>query len=145
MPIQHACVTPNIKSSALKLIATSVTDIALLLVMLVGLFRLRNHDGGMIGMAQLLWRQVRWQFLLARLPLIHCYVSISQGCYLAHACYRGRGSTSGKYTNFPIPLLFVHLLFMFQVFIILDFNGIFRPVPAELEHLLSPIFSFSAE
>jgi len=35
-----------------------VTDIALLLIMLVGLLRLRLHGGGTFGLAQLLWRQV---------------------------------------------------------------------------------------
>lgn len=35
-----------------------VTDIALLLIMLVGLFRLRCHGGGTFGLAQVLWRQV---------------------------------------------------------------------------------------
>ena len=40
----------------------SVTDIALLLVMLVGLLRLRRQGGGMVGIGQVLWRQVGWQF-----------------------------------------------------------------------------------
>jgi len=35
-----------------------VTDIALLLIMLVGLLRLRLQVGGLFGLAQLLWRQV---------------------------------------------------------------------------------------
>jgi len=42
-----------------------VTDIALLLIMLGGLFRLR-HDGAFtFGLSQLLWKQVGWRFLLA--------------------------------------------------------------------------------
>lgn len=60
MPTQRACVTPNIKRTGLNLIATSITDIVLLLVMLVGLLRLRRQGGGMGGIAQVLWRQVRW-------------------------------------------------------------------------------------
>jgi hypothetical protein len=35
-----------------------VTDIALLLIMLVGLFRLRREGGGTFGLSQFLWRQV---------------------------------------------------------------------------------------
>jgi len=35
-----------------------VTDIALLLIMLVGLLRLRVRGDGTFGLAQLLWRQV---------------------------------------------------------------------------------------
>jgi len=34
-----------------------ITDVSLLLVMLVGLFRLR-HRGSTFGLAQVLWRQV---------------------------------------------------------------------------------------
>jgi hypothetical protein len=34
------------------------TDIILLIVMLVGLFRLHRHVGGKFGLAQVLWRQV---------------------------------------------------------------------------------------
>jgi len=35
-----------------------VTDVALLLIMLVGLLRLRVRGVGTFGLAQLLWRQV---------------------------------------------------------------------------------------
>jgi len=35
-----------------------VTDIALLLIMLGGLFRLRLQGGGAFGLSQLLWKQV---------------------------------------------------------------------------------------
>ena len=41
-----------------------VTDISLLLVMLVGLIRLRRR-GSTFGLAQVLWKQVRLRFLLA--------------------------------------------------------------------------------
>ena len=37
-----------------------VSDIALLLIMFVGLFRLRLRGGGTFGLARLLWKQVRW-------------------------------------------------------------------------------------
>jgi len=35
-----------------------VTDISLLFIMLVGLFRLRRRGGGTFPLAQVLWRQV---------------------------------------------------------------------------------------
>jgi len=35
-----------------------VADIALLFVMLVGLFRIRLHSGGTFGLVEHLWRQV---------------------------------------------------------------------------------------
>jgi len=35
-----------------------VVDTALLLVMLVGLFRMRRHRGGKVGLVEHLWRQV---------------------------------------------------------------------------------------
>lgn len=56
----------------------AVTDIILLAIMLVGLFRLRRHRCGTFGLAQLLWKQVRRLFSLAVLTelLIHEFVSI---------------------------------------------------------------------
>jgi hypothetical protein len=39
-------------------VAMLATDIILLLVMLVGLFRLHRRLGGKFGLAQVLWRQV---------------------------------------------------------------------------------------
>ena len=64
------CTPDHIKNSALKIVTTSVTDIALLLIMLVGLFRLRSRGGGVFRLAQLLWRQVRYRFSLIVVPLI---------------------------------------------------------------------------
>lgn len=43
----------------------AITDIILLVIMLVGLFRLRRHRCGTFGLAQLLWKQVRCFFSLA--------------------------------------------------------------------------------
>jgi hypothetical protein len=40
------------------MIAMAVTDIALLLIMLVGLLRLRYHGNDMFGLTQVLWKQV---------------------------------------------------------------------------------------
>jgi hypothetical protein len=35
-----------------------ITDIILLLIMLIGLFRLGSHESGVHGMAHLMWTQV---------------------------------------------------------------------------------------
>jgi hypothetical protein len=35
-----------------------IADLTLLLIMLVGLFRLRRHIGGTVGLVEYLWRQV---------------------------------------------------------------------------------------
>ena len=48
----------NITSSKANFIAIPVTDISLLLIMLVGLFRLRSDGIGIVGLARVLWRQV---------------------------------------------------------------------------------------
>jgi hypothetical protein len=40
------------------LISMVATDIVLLLIMLVGLLRMRYSDGSTFGLAQLLWKQV---------------------------------------------------------------------------------------
>jgi len=60
VPAQSGCGRLNTDTSELSLIALLVADIALLLIMLFGLFRLRFqvHGGGAFGMTQLLWRQV---------------------------------------------------------------------------------------
>ena len=39
-------------------IVALVTDVALLLIMLFGVFRLRRDGGGMMALGQLLWNQV---------------------------------------------------------------------------------------
>ena len=61
-----ACVVTNAESGTPSLVAAGVaaTDIALLLIMLVGLFRMRRDGGGMFGLAQVLWRQVLYRFSL---------------------------------------------------------------------------------
>ena len=48
----------NSAENALTIISLAVTDIVLLLIMLVGLLRLRYHGGATFGMTHLLWKQV---------------------------------------------------------------------------------------
>ena len=48
----------NTPSNTASLISMAITDIILLLIMLVGLLRLRRHSGGTFGLARLLLKQV---------------------------------------------------------------------------------------
>jgi len=59
------CVPENARNVLLNLVVMLATDIILLLIMLVGLFRLHRHGGGKFGLAQVLWRQVWSVFTLA--------------------------------------------------------------------------------
>ena len=56
-PEQSACDVLNTESGSKTVIVTLVTDVVLLLTMLVGLLRLRQH-GNMFALGQLLWNQV---------------------------------------------------------------------------------------
>ncbi|KAH9984317.1 hypothetical protein BJV74DRAFT_587128 [Russula compacta] len=56
-PLLQNCIALNIKSSKLNVIVTLTTDIVLLLIMLVGLLRLRLHGGGTFGIGLFLWKQ----------------------------------------------------------------------------------------
>lgn len=51
-------------SIKLSTIVALTTDIGLILIMLLGLIRLRRRGGGIMAMGRLLWNQVcLWQFL----------------------------------------------------------------------------------
>jgi hypothetical protein len=65
MPLLSTCTIVNIHSIKLNMITTLVTDIALLLIMLIGLLRLGAHEPGVYGMGRFMWRQVRVFALLA--------------------------------------------------------------------------------
>jgi hypothetical protein len=63
---KRTCVLLNAATSKPNIISSLVTDVILLLIMLVGLLRLRFEKGGAFGVGRMLWNQVRWwQFLLA--------------------------------------------------------------------------------
>jgi hypothetical protein len=51
--------------SVLGLVPMIFANLALILIMLVGLLLLRRHGGGMFGLTPILWRQVWWRFYLA--------------------------------------------------------------------------------
>ena len=47
-----------IHTTKLNMITILITDIALLLIMLIGLLRLGFHEPGVYGLGHLMWRQV---------------------------------------------------------------------------------------
>lgn len=47
---------------AMIFFSMAITDIALLLILLIGLLRLRRRGGRTFGLNNLLWKQVWWQF-----------------------------------------------------------------------------------
>ncbi|KAH9962362.1 hypothetical protein BC827DRAFT_1383522 [Russula dissimulans] len=57
VPSEFGCGMPNTESNKLAITAMPVTDIALLLVMLIGLLRLRHRGGGRFDLGRLLWKQ----------------------------------------------------------------------------------------
>jgi len=57
-PGSGSCVTTNINSTKLNMITTLITDIALLLIMLIGLLRLGFDGPGVFETGRLMWRQV---------------------------------------------------------------------------------------
>ena len=52
------CTVVNIESNKLNIIVTLITDITLLIIMLVGLLRLRRYGAGTLDLGRLLWKQV---------------------------------------------------------------------------------------
>jgi len=70
-PLLSTCAVLDIHSTKLNTITTLVTDIALLLIMLIGLLRLGFHEPGVYGLGRLMWRQgIVWLFLatIAEIP-----------------------------------------------------------------------------
>ncbi|KAH9956515.1 hypothetical protein BC827DRAFT_751872 [Russula dissimulans] len=62
---QDTCAVTNIESAKLNIIAILVTDILLLIIMLIGLLRLRCNEHGAFSMGRLLWRQgLIWLFIV---------------------------------------------------------------------------------
>jgi hypothetical protein len=57
----QACKVFNPGGNRLTIISIAIADIALLFIMLIGLFRLRRYGGG-LGLTSILWKQVWWLF-----------------------------------------------------------------------------------
>jgi hypothetical protein len=61
-------INPDVDEYKANLISVLITDIVLLIIMLLGLIRLRCHEGGAFRLRHILWKQV--QFSLG-MVLIH--------------------------------------------------------------------------
>ncbi len=76
VPANGSCTVRNIESNKATIISMFINDFFLLVVMLVGLLRMRVRCGGTFALGRLLCKQVRWrQFLHANghgslIPLI---------------------------------------------------------------------------
>ena len=58
----------NIGVAKLNFVSSLITDVVLLLIMLVGLFRSHIRGGGAFALGRMLWNQVWWwRFSLAML------------------------------------------------------------------------------
>ena len=55
VPEESVCILSNTSSFKLSVTSTFITDVVLLVIMLVGLLRLRLH---IFGLGELLWKQV---------------------------------------------------------------------------------------
>ena len=56
----------NVGADRLSIISILFTDVVLLLIMLIGLLRMRLESGGTLRFGRILWNQVRsWQCALA--------------------------------------------------------------------------------
>jgi len=71
VPKQQSCMIRDTERSKLNIIATLITDVILLVIMLIGLIRSRHYGGDTFGLGQLLWKQgVIWLVLasIAEVP-----------------------------------------------------------------------------
>ena len=74
-----SCSLPNVKSNTSVIISMLASDIVLLLIMFVGLFRLRHRGGGTFSLVRLLWKQVRCWFCQLRCSPPTYFISARKG------------------------------------------------------------------
>ena len=68
VPGQETCVMVHMESIKISTIVALATDIGLILIMLLGLSRLRRCGGGIMALGRHLWNQVGlWHFFLTAL------------------------------------------------------------------------------
>jgi len=77
LPAQGSCVALNPQSSKLNTVSTLVTDVSLLIIMLVGLVRLRGHRSSTFGLGRFLWKQGIVWLLIATVAEVTPVVFIS--------------------------------------------------------------------
>jgi hypothetical protein len=113
----------NFDSTKFAIIGSLFSDLALLLIMLIGLLRLRCK-GETFALGRTLWNQVRWwQFPLAVVLSNTLNVDLFVGFDLALVCHRRRDPFSSTSGDSLAPFLFAHLTS--QVLSILNLNGSF--------------------
>ncbi|KAI0278980.1 hypothetical protein BC826DRAFT_1113124 [Russula brevipes] len=116
-----SCTPKNIQITKINLISTLVTDVALLLIMLIGLLQLRVKGVGMLSLGQLLWNQgVVWLCIAT--------------------------ATGALPVVYPPGLLTVVLFTYFtsQIFVYLDLNGKPLRIMFQLPALASVAISIAA-
>jgi len=57
-PVLQDCIVLNTEKNKPSIIATLITDIVLLLIVLIGLLPLLHDSGGSFALGRLLWKQV---------------------------------------------------------------------------------------
>ena len=110
VPELSACGVLNTDSFKPSVTTMFVTDLVLLLIMLVGLLRLRLHN---FGLGRLLWNQVSDR-RLARSH--HLCVSHVKGSDLALPSYRCRRPSVGQSDRSPSALVIDYCLFCCRSF-----------------------------
>jgi hypothetical protein len=70
-PDANACTLFNVDSTTPAIIGSLVSDLGLLLIMLIGLLRLRCEAGGVLALGRTLWKQVRWWLFLPAVVLLN--------------------------------------------------------------------------
>jgi hypothetical protein len=69
---QGVCSMPDYDSNKVTIIFMVINNSFLLVVMVIGLLRMRIHGAGTCSLGQLLWKQVRWKwFCMAAMVLLH--------------------------------------------------------------------------
>ncbi|KAN0118077.1 hypothetical protein V8E52_005664 [Russula decolorans] len=77
VPAQECCVIHDTESNKPNIIVTLIADITLLLIMLIGLLRLRRYGVGSFGLGQFLWKQGVVWLLIATFAEVTPVVFIS--------------------------------------------------------------------
>jgi hypothetical protein len=95
----------NFDSNKINVVASLITDVALLLIMLIGLLRLRL-TGGALSLGRVLWNQVQWWQLSLTVVFLNFNFCLS-GSHLAVACDGRRGPCISAF-GYPFPPLSTH-------------------------------------
>ncbi|KAH9984327.1 hypothetical protein BJV74DRAFT_587879 [Russula compacta] len=82
VPEQNSCMMVQVECIQLSTVVALVTDVGLLLIMLFGVFRLRQNGGGTMPLGRLLWNQgIIWLSLTTvaeTLPTVFIYLNLNE-------------------------------------------------------------------